>query len=212
MLQSSDMAASWYLEIGVGTDKGGLAVIQLNITIIYLLCKGRNPVRREVRAELRNLHAEIILEAMELYDSLDRKELIVAVIKATQHMQLTDIGLRRWIGRLCGTTQEVVYSWMGESRVSKIPLKVLAKIAIELHIPLSHLLVHNEAALNMDFRKNPERMNYRELVMDYREEHPDESVREIAEQLNIAQFTVRRHLVQSIENENCNRERSSLKR
>ena len=161
---------------------------------------------------MRNLHTEIILEAMELYDSLDRKELIAGVIEATQHMGMTDIGLRRWIAQLCGTTQEVVYSWMGESRVSKIPLKVLAQISIELKIPLSHLMVHNEAALNMDFLKNPERMSYREMVMNYCEEHPNESVREIAEQLNIAQFTVRRHLAQSIENENSNRERSSLRR
>ena len=44
MFQSSDMAASWYLEIGIGTDKGDTAFIQLNITIIYLLCKGRNTI------------------------------------------------------------------------------------------------------------------------------------------------------------------------
>ena len=44
MFQSSDMAASWYLENSIGTDKDGIAVVQLNITIIYLLCKSRNPI------------------------------------------------------------------------------------------------------------------------------------------------------------------------
>lgn len=161
-----------------------------------------------------NQEAKIILETLELYDTLDRKELILAVIKATRHMGMTDIGLRRWIAKLCGTSQGVVYSWLGESRVSKIPLKVLAQISIELNIPLSQLMVHNEAALNLDFRKKPERSNYREMVMDYRNEHPDESVREIAEQLSIAEFTVRRHLTQSTENEFSvsHREKGSLRR
>lgn len=161
-----------------------------------------------------NQEAKIILEVMELYETLDRKELIIAVINATGHMGMTDIGLRRWIARLCGTNQEVVYSWLGESRVSKMPLKVLAQISLELNIPLSQLMVHNKAALNLDFRKNPERPNYREMVMDYYNNHPDESVREIAEQLNIAEFTVRRHLTQSTENEFSvsNREKGSLRR
>lgn len=159
-----------------------------------------------------NQDAKIILDAMELYESLDRKELIVAVIKATRHMGMTDIGLRRWIAKLCGTTQEVVYSWMGESRVSKMPLKVLAQIALELNIPLSHLMVHNEIARNLDFRKKPERQNYREMVMEHYNEHPNESVKEIAEQLDISEFTVRRHLAQLPENENGNREKNVLRR
>lgn len=169
-------------------------------------------MEREKGGVLINQEAKIILEAMELYETLDRKELIVAVIKATRHMGMTDIGLRRWIAKLCGTTQEVVYSWLGESRVSKIPLKVLAQISIELNIPLSQLMVHNKGAVNLDFRKNPERLNYREMVMEYRNEHPNESVREIAEQLNIAEFTVRRHLTQSTENEISNREKVSFRR
>ena len=44
MFQSSDMATSWYLEVGIGTDKGDIDFIQLAITIIYLLCKGRNTI------------------------------------------------------------------------------------------------------------------------------------------------------------------------
>ena len=44
MFQSSDMATAWYLEVGFGTDKGDTAFIQLNITIIYLLCKSRNTI------------------------------------------------------------------------------------------------------------------------------------------------------------------------
>lgn len=170
-------------------------------------------MEREKREDFINQEAKIILEAMELYETLDRKELLIAVINATRHMGMTDIGLRRWIARLCGTNQEVVYSWLGESRVSKMPLKVLAQISLELNIPLSQLMVHNNAALNLDFRKNPERPNYREMVMDYYNNHPDESVREIAEQLNIAEFTVRRHLTQSTENEfsDSNREKGSLR-
>ena len=44
MFQSSDMATAWYLEVGFGTDKGDTAFIQLNITVIYLLFKGRNTI------------------------------------------------------------------------------------------------------------------------------------------------------------------------
>lgn len=149
---------------------------------------------------MKDRKAKEYLELMEQYESVTRDELIYNV-----HRVLDEGGMDTklhldYMAKISGTKREVAYSWFGPTRHYKVPLKVLAQMALDLQIPMERLLDRNipkEAleAQKKTLRRRTERKNYRQMILDYRKKHPDETVTEIAKNLGVSRQTVNRHLL-----------------
>ena len=141
------------------------------------------------------MSAHFLLETIKQYESLSRGNIAANVLYATKHLNLSEYKLCKRIAEICGLNNKTVQLWLIPDWHAKFTLKSLAQISIAFHIPFFELLKKRD--LNYaDIRpsKCPNHHSYRERMEVYIKESPEKSITAIAEDLGMAESTVRRHL------------------
>lgn len=139
-----------------------------------------------------------LLHIIEKYEALTHEDIAYRIEKAMKSMNLNKTERCLWIAEHClepGRGKDSVYFWLSPSRSEKMPLKVLVKFSLEMQIPLVELLEKPEITNpNLLRERKLRKYSYENKVKEYVTEHPEASVKEIAEALGIVPYTVQRHL------------------
>ena len=139
-----------------------------------------------------------MIHLMDLYENTDRVSIALNVLDAVEAFT----GMKRrkavceWVGSLSGYSEyKTVYSWLSPHRESKVPFKVLLKIAVATGCPVERLLKKKDCADRVMLKERAsKKTNMENAVRLYVHAHPEDSLHDIALNLAISEVTVRRHL------------------
>lgn len=148
---------------------------------------------------MTGLTAEQLYAVITQYDRLSREMLAYNVRSALSDRSIPESEQYYVIADLCSTTRNTTYSWFAPHRDAKIPLKVIARIAVMLEIPLQTLLSVPDPSIDITIRHKARRSSYESSVAVYSRKYPKKSIQQIADDLGIAEGTVRRHMKHLLE-------------
>lgn len=93
--------------------------------------------------EVKNKELDYILKIINAYEETDRVSIALNTIeKVEQFTKLTDTRkICEWVMKCSDYGQyKTVYTWIAPNRTSKVPLKVIIRMAIKMDIPIEEFL------------------------------------------------------------------------
>lgn len=146
--------------------------------------------------------AKLLLEIVNAYENTPRALLAHNARRAMEPLKLTERQQYLWIADLCGTGRDSTYFWFAPNRESKIPLRVVARMADALGVSPFVFFELSAEPSEIQLRRKKPRPSYEAAVAELLHSHPEKSIREMAAELGVAQQTVRRHLMNIKEKKN----------
>lgn len=148
--------------------------------------------------EIKGKELDYMLKIINAYEETDRVSIALNTIeKVKQFTKLTDTRkISEWIMQYSDYTQyKTVYTWISPNRTSKVPLKVIIRMAIKMDIPIEEFLKKNDHASRDDLRREKTKRSSSEVMVEnFVNENPEATLKEIATALNLREGTIRRHL------------------
>ena len=148
--------------------------------------------------EVKNKELDYMLKIINAYEETDRVSIALNTIeKVEQFTKLTDTRkICEWVMKCSDYGQyKTVYTWIAPNRTSKVPLKVIIRMAIKMDIPIEEFLKKNDHASRDDLRREKAKRSSNEVIVEnFIRENPEATLKEIAAALNLREGTIRRHL------------------